>query len=319
MTVTSTARCDADTLALQGGVLSRPQAISLGLTSSAIAARLRSGRWQRLHPGVYAAFSGDPSRQAMLWAAVLRAGPAAALSHQTAAELHGLSREPAPAIHVLVPAGRQIAPISGVALHYSRRVSEARHPVLLPPRTRVEEAVLDLAAAASSLDLALGWIFHACGSRRTTAAKLSAAMAMRPRMRWRGELSAALGLAASGVHSLLEFRYVDRVEHPHGLPAGNRQHAVRRGSRRQYQDVDYDCYGVVVELDGRAAHPTGLRWADIRRDNANAAEGQVTLRYGWPDVTERPCRVAAEIGATLGRRGWDGTLRRCGRSCELPG
>ncbi len=319
MTATSIARCDADTLALQRGVLSRPQAISLGLTSSAIAARLRSGRWQRLHPGVYAAFSGDPSRQAMLWAAILRAGPAAALSHQTAAELHGLSREPAPAIHVLVPAGRQIAPISGVALHYSRRVSEARHPVLLPPRTRVEEAVLDLATAASSLDLALGWIFHACGSRRTTAGKLSAAMALRPRMRWRGELSEALSLAASGVHSLLEFRYVDRVERPHGLLSGKRQHAVRRGSGRQYQDVDYDCYGVVVELDGQAAHPVGLRWADIRRDNANAAEGQVTLRYGWPDVTERPCRVAAEIGATLGQRGWDGTLRRCGRSCELPG
>jgi hypothetical protein len=319
VTVTSSARCDAGTLALQCGVLSRPQAIDLGLTSSAIAARLRNGRWRRLHPGVYAAFSGDPSRQAWLWAAVLRAGPAAVLSHQTAAELHGLTVEPAPAIHVLVPAGRQIAPITGVAVHYSRRVSEARHPVLLPPRTRVEEAVLDLATAASSLDLALGWIFRACGSRRTTPGKLTAAMLLRPRMRWRGELSEALSLAAGGVHSLLEFRYVDRVERPHGLPPGKRQHAVRRGSRRQYQDVDYDCYGVVVELDGQAAHPAGLRWRDIRRDNANAAEGQVTLRYGWPDVTEWPCHVASEIGATLGRRGWDGALRRCGRSCALPG
>jgi hypothetical protein len=319
VTVTSIARCDAGTLALQRGVLSRPQAVSLGLTSSAIAARLRNGRWQRLHPGVYAAFSGDPPRQALLWAAVLRAGPAAMLSHQTAAELHGLSSEPAPAIHVLVPAGSQIAPISGVALHYSRRVSEARHPVLLPPRARVEEAVLDLAATAGSLDLALGWVFRACGSRRTTAGKLSTAMALRPRMRWRGELSAALSLAATGVHSLLEFRYVDRVERPHRLPPGRRQHAVRRGGRRQYQDTEYDCYGVVVELDGQAAHPTGLRWGDIRRDNANAAEGQVTLRYGWPDVTDRPCRVAAEIGATLRQRGWDGVLRRCGRSCELPG
>ena len=57
----------------------------MGFTDSAIAARLRSGRWQRLHAGVYATFSGDPLRQAWLWAAVLRAGRAAVLSHQTAA------------------------------------------------------------------------------------------------------------------------------------------------------------------------------------------------------------------------------------------
>jgi Transcriptional regulator, AbiEi antitoxin len=315
--VNNIVRCD-DTVALQRGVLSRPQAISLGLTDSAIAARLRKGRWQRLHPGVYATFSGDPARQALLWAAVLRAGPAAVLSHQTAAELHSLTSDPAPAIHVLVPSGSQIAPITGVALHYSRRVNEARHPVLLPPRTRIEEAVLDLAAAASSLDPALGWIFHACGSRRTTPGKISAAMLLRPRMRWRSELSDALSLATNGVHSLLEFRYVNRVERPHGLPPGKRQHAVRRAGRRQYQDVDYDSCDVVVELDGQAAHPEGLRWGDIRRDNANAAEGLLTLRYGWADVTERPCLVAGEIGATLGRRGWDGVLRRCGRLCPLP-
>jgi hypothetical protein len=46
-------------------------------------------RWRRLHPGVYAAFSGQPGRDPVLWAAVLRAGPRAILSHETAAELHG--------------------------------------------------------------------------------------------------------------------------------------------------------------------------------------------------------------------------------------
>lgn len=303
---------------LQRGVLSRPQAISLGLTDSAIAARLRSGRWQRLHPGVYATFSGEVARYAMLWAAVLRAGPAAALSHQTAAELHGLTNAQAPVIHVLVPSGKPVDRISGVALHYSRRVDEARHPALLPPRTRIEEAVLDLAAAAISLDSALGWLFLACGSRRTTPARISTAMLTRRRMRWRAELSEALKLAANGVHSLLEFRYVNHVERPHGLPPARRQHAVRRQGGRQYQDIDYESYGVVVELDGQAAHPAALRWRDIRRDNANAAEGQVTLRYGWADVTEHPCVVAGEVGATLRQRGWAGALHRCGRACMLP-
>ena len=98
-------------------------------------------------------------------------------------------------------------------------------------------------------------------------------MLLRSRLRWRTDLSEVLGLAAGGVHSLLEFRYFSRVERPHGLPPGRPQRVVRRAGRRQHQDVDYEAYELVVELHGQAAHPDGLRWNDIRRDNANAAEG----------------------------------------------
>lgn len=178
--------------------------------------------------------------------------------------------------------------------------------------------MLDLADSADSLDGALSRVLRGCASRRTTPDRVATAMALRARMRWRTELGAALSLGAQGVHSLLEFRYVNRVERPHGLPAGTRQNRVTRAGQRQYQDVTYQACGVVVELDGRAAHPVELRWRDVWRDNASAAAGQVTLRYGWPDVTERPCLVAAEVGAVLSGRGWDGRLRRCGPGCQLP-
>jgi hypothetical protein len=59
--------------------------------------------------------------------------------------------------------------------------------------------------------------------------------------------------------------------------------------------VLYEQYAVAVELDGRAAHPGDLRWRDIRRDNAAAADGVITLRYGWLDVSQRPCLVAAQV------------------------
>ena len=307
-----------DLLDYQAGVLSRAQAQRAGMTSKQIETAARSGRWQRLHAGVYAAFTGEPGHVALLWAAVLRAGPKAVLSHHSAAELQGLMARPIQAIHVMVPAGSQIAPISGVVLHYSSLVARERHPALRPPQTRIEETVLDLAGGTASLDEALGWIFRACGSRKTTPERIAAAMARRARMRWRAELAAALGLGADGVHSLLEFRYVSRVEQPHGLPPGTRQCRVIRAGQRQYQDVTYQAYGVVVELDGRAAHPVELRWRDIRRDNASIAVGQATLRYGWADVTQRPCLAAVEVGAALARRGWDGRLRRCGCTCQLP-
>jgi predicted transcriptional regulator of viral defense system len=106
-----------DLLDYQAGVLSRAQAQRAGMTGKQIDTAARSGRWQRLHAGVYAAFTGEPGRVALLWAAVLRAGPKAALSHYSAAELQGLVATPVQAIHVMVPTGSQIAPITGVVLH----------------------------------------------------------------------------------------------------------------------------------------------------------------------------------------------------------
>ncbi|HEX9030330.1 MAG TPA: hypothetical protein VF834_00710, partial [Streptosporangiaceae bacterium] len=79
----------------------------------------------------------------------------------------------------------------------------------------------------------------------------------------------------------------------------------------------YGDFGLDVELDGAAWHPAESRWQDIRRDNALAGSGIITLRYSWVDVTTRPCLVAAEIGQVLRQRGWSGTLRACGASCAV--
>ena len=146
----------------KAGVMTARQAAALGLSSRAVAGRVERGHWQRIHTGVYATFSGEPGRHALLWAAVLRGGPGAMLSYQTAAEVHGLVRRLAPLIHLTVPSGRRPEHVRGVVIHRSARAEEARHPVLLPPRTRVEETALDLAAAALCFDDALGWMSAAC-------------------------------------------------------------------------------------------------------------------------------------------------------------
>jgi very-short-patch-repair endonuclease len=71
-----------------------------------------------------------------------------------------------------------------------------------------------------------------------------------------------------------------------------------------------------VELDGRAAHPGDTRWADIRRDNAAAADGIMTLRYGWLDVTQQPCLVAAQLARLLQQRGYT-EARPCAPGCPV--
>src|SRR5215831_6957588 len=128
----------AEIASRQAGAISRQQLLAAGLTSQMIATRLERGRWQQLYRGVYAAFTGPPPRKAWLWAAVLRAGPGAVLSHLTAAELHGLLDLPAEVIFVTVPATRRIS-APDLIVRTSGRIAEATQPSRQPPRTSVEE------------------------------------------------------------------------------------------------------------------------------------------------------------------------------------
>jgi hypothetical protein len=112
-------------------------------------------------------------------------------------------------------------------------------------------------------------------------------------------------------------RYYRDVERAHGLPQAIRQARVVRDRRSEYRDALYAEYPVVVEVDGRLAHPAAERWRDIRRDNAAAADGCITLRYSWSDVAGHPCRTAAEVARVLTGRGWPGPPRRCGPACTV--
>jgi hypothetical protein len=220
-----------ETAAAQAGVLTRRQAREGGLSNEAIEARLESGRWQRIHSGVVATFSGPVNRAAHLWAAVLAAGPGAVLSHETAAELAGLIAEPARAVHISVPLARRVRARPGIVVHRSTYAQP--HPALRPPRTRLDDTVIDLTQTSQSLDSAASWLMRAVTTRLTTAARLLEVIGMRRRIRWRRELVGVLADVAEGCHSMLELHYLRKVERAHGLPRGRRQH--RRG--RWYDDV----------------------------------------------------------------------------------
>lgn len=315
-------------LRLQHGVIARWQAPEVGLAATTIDALLRRGRWRSLYRGVYAAFTGEPPRKCLLWAAVLRAGPEAVLSHQAAAELDGLTDRPSKLVHVTIAHNRRVKisadepfrQISPIVIHRSEWLAVIRHPARTPPRTRTEHTILDLTQLSASFDDAFSWLCKGCGRRLVTPQQLHAATRTRGKLRWRNEILEALPLVASGVHSNLEHYYVRDVEQAHGLPTAKRQPRVVLVSqfpRAVYLDNQYDPFGLVVELDGRADHLVEDRWRDIRRDNSNAAAGKVTLRFSYTDVTERTCQVAADVCGTLRWRGWDGVPRRCGHTCAL--
>jgi hypothetical protein len=302
----------------QSGVVSRSQALKAGLSEGVIKFKVSSGRWQQVHPGVYATFTGGPGHTAQLWAAVLAAGPGAVLSHETAAELLRLGDKAAASIHVTVPRQRHVAAIRGVSLHRSGRAVEARQRDSNPPRTRVEETVLDLTQTAATFDDVCGWVTRAFARDLTDEGRLRAAMRQRTKLRWRADLHELIAAAASGDHSVLEFRYERDVERAHGLPEPVRQAPFADPSGRSgRRDRLYQGYGVVVELDGRLGHGREDQWRDKDRDNAAAVDGHQSLRYGWTHVRWHPCATALQVAAVLRRHGWDGWPRPCSPGCPV--
>jgi hypothetical protein len=305
----------------QAKVTSRRQALDAGWSPKAIEWRLHSGRWRRLRRGSYAAFTGDASRKARLWAAVLRAGAGAVLSHETAAEVHGFASGISESIHISVPAERnpaRLRPIRGVVIHRARGLTPGWQPPWELPRTTVEDTVLDLITAASTFDEAYGWISAAVGEDCSTVAALRQALAGRSRIRWRAWLTEALGDSADGVNSPLERRYARDVERAHGLPKATRQARRRVGSGAIYLDNLYEGYQLCVELDGAAAHPAKGRWRDAARDNANiAADNTRTIRFGWVAVTELRCQSAQLVANSLRNSGWQGVPRPCAGGCSV--
>lgn len=338
----------AGLLVAQAGVVTRAQARAVGCTTGQIRAQLAAGRWQQVHRGTYATFTGALPPLARLWAAVLTCGDGATLSHRTAAWLYGLSatgggsgrgEEP---IEVTVPAGRKVRAVTGVRVHRSRRLDLDRHPALSPPRTRLEATLLDLAGVEASLDDAIGLVARACQGRRTTPARVRAVLLARRGGRWRRELLAALGDVAAGAESLLELRYLRHVERAHGLPVGERQARVASG-RRASVSADPRSQGQRTQGQPTPGQPTPGQRAQGQRAQGQQTQGQRTQgqQTQLVDVRYRRLRTRVELDGRLGheeaRARWrdyardnagvvagDVTLRYgfadvAGRPCEVAG
>ncbi len=109
----------------QDGVLSTRQLQSMGLTRAAISRWAKAGRLHRVLPHVYALGHGALSLRGRIWAALLYAGPAAVLSHTTAAWAWSLIDTEPRRIHLTVPGRRRSLP--EVRTHHSRQIERVEH------------------------------------------------------------------------------------------------------------------------------------------------------------------------------------------------
>lgn len=304
----------------QGGVISRRQALACGLTPTDVARRLRRREWTPVHDGIYVLHNGPLTWHQRAWAAVLACWPAA-LSGESARRAHEgpgrrTSRDEAP-IDVVVAHQRKARAPDGVTVTRARGFEPLIQWNLSPPRIRYDEAIVTIADAAHDDLAAIAVLADACGGRRTTAARLLAAMDRTPRLTRRAWLSGIVRDVAEGSCSVLEHAYLTRVERPHGLPRGLRQViAFDAGGRRMFRDVVYGGsrprWRQIVELDGRLGHDsTADRDRDMERDLDAALDLEDTVRLGYGQVLGRPCSTAAKLGRLLQLRGWEGEPTRC--------
>ena len=282
----------------QHGVVTRAQLLALGLSRNAIEHRLARGRLHPVARGVYAVGRPELTQHGTWMAAVLRCGPQAVLSHESAAQLWEIRRRRAGRIEVSVPAGsgRQVP---GVTLHRRAPVGAAestRHqgiPVTSPIATLIDMAprlgTRELEAAVNEADKR-----DVCDPEALRAALDG--WAGRPGV---GKLRRLLDRHTFTLtDSELERRFLS-LARAAGLPrplTGHRLNGFK-------VDFYWPELGLVVETDGLRYHRTpAQQTADHRRDQAHTAAGLTPLRFTHAQVAFDRDQVRTTLGSVAARR-----------------
>ena len=292
--------------ARQHGVVCRSQLERAGLTRSAVAHRLRTGRLWRVHRGVYAVGRPELSCEGTWIAAVLACGPDAVLSHASAAGLWELRPEhPRASRHVSVPSqsgrSRSRRETGAIVLHRSATLcpGEVTHRRDVPVTT-LARTLLDLASALEVR--ALRSVLREAEYRhRLDLGTLRRSLDGTGSSNRHGRLRRALAPWTPGIgqtESDLEMEFLALCARRR-LPLPDLQVVI--GHHRA--DFVWPEHALIVETDGYEAHRGRLAFgADRAKDRALQAAGYDVLRFTWSDVVGAPNATVRELRAALKKR-----------------
>jgi len=251
----------------------------------------------RVFPHVYRLRGTAASEALLLRAALLHAGPEAALSHTPALAVWGLRALDQP-LHLTVDHSLRRAGAQGLVVHRRLRFDPdstqcvRRRGLLITtlPRTLIDSWPLLPVGERRPLALEV--------TRRglTTAAQLREALSERPNVGGRRLLFQTLDLIEDGCQSELEAHGVLNVFRHRSLPPSVGQYRVPLPTGVVKLDRAWPEAKLAVELDGARHHTSPEdRQADLARDRALAAAGWVILRFTYADVLRDPEGVRARV------------------------
>jgi very-short-patch-repair endonuclease len=277
----------------QHGVVARRQLHAIGLSSSAVGRWAAEGRLHRVHRGVYAVGHPVLTVNGRRMAAVLAAGPGAALSHASAAALWEIRPTSATRIDVSVRSagGRGTRP--GLRIHRAPHLRGEEITVQQGIRvTSVARTLFDLAATSSprALERALDEAeIQQLYDRGSLEALVRAHAGERGARRLQraldedGDLTLTDSELEELMLSLCREHHLERPT-PRAWVAGLRVDFLFAASR------------LVVETDGYRYHRTRRAFErDRERDAILARAGYRTLRFTHRQLTREPAIVADTI------------------------
>lgn len=290
-------------LAAQYGVVSRAQVLELGLSISAIDRLVASGELQRVLPGVYRHSTAEESWLQRLMAALLWAGPDAAVSHRAAGALLGLDGITPGLVEISVTRSRRSLS-KDVIVHCVSK---------LPACDITRVGVLRVTNASRTL-IDLGGEVDLSTLEAALESALRQGQTSPPRLRWRlkelgvqGRKGAAAlsrllaDLDSRRAESVLELR-VEKLLLKAGLPRPVRQHEIREGGRVIARiDLAYPESKLAIECDGYRYHSGKEAWhRDRIRHNELTARGWRIIRATWHDLETNPEGIVKQVWAALG-------------------
>jgi len=267
-----------------------------------VARWVRTGRLERLHPGVYAVPAAARNWRARLEAAVHATG--GVVSHRSALALWEVAPAAGP-LQVTVAHTRSGRGDDGVVLHRTRELRDTIRRVDGLPVTCVERAVVDSWGRPDGLSRAdvRAAAIGAVRRRLCLPRQLLDEVGRRPCLPGRSALVQLIGLLADGCQSELEIWGCLEVLGAAGMPPFVQQRRIVVGGEVFVLDAAYDEVRLAVEMDGAAWHGSReQRERDIRRDALLATIGWQTMRFGHRRLTTEPGSCRREILAAYTAR-----------------
>lgn len=306
-------------LSSYGGVVTRGELVGGGISDPRIRALIRQRALEPLARGIYANATRPPSgpdgqgqdrrldQLRMAVAAQTRLGPAAVVSHQSAAMIHGLDllgREPPDIVTVTMPPGGTRS--------RSSRAGKIVHAAALPGRhvtlqhgvrvTSVARTVVDLARALPVRD---GVVTADSALHAGQASKRELERVLADCRRWPGLARARQVVAFSDARPESVLESVSRVVFAEqGLPPPDLQ--VWVGSDDWVigrVDFLWREFRTIAEADGTLKYANPSRaLTQLQRDARLREAGFEVVHFTWQEIMQVPEEVAAAIRVAF-RRG----------------
>jgi hypothetical protein len=249
----------------QYGVVSRQQLLDRGWTKEEIDWRIRNGRLQQVHAGVYSLGPRQLlTRQGRWMAAVLASGPNALLSHWSAAALWGIRPNSRFRIEVTVPHRSRSS--KAIYRHVSHVPPDERSEKEGIPVTSVHRTIYDLASTVS-VDEVIAMIKEAeylnLWDRLSLWDLLDRYPAKRGSRNLRSSLERITEEPTGRKRSKLEERFAPFLRrHRLSLPRFNDW--IVLGSKPYRADCHWPQRHLIVELDGWEGHSSRSAFQDDR-------------------------------------------------------